>query len=462
MDITEIVKGGDERIMLGENGLNKYHVNPLDYENTFNRGSCTCSLLTKDSEKAINKLIKKLGSQDYNDVLDTQQLRLKKFINYLNQDKFDVFYAPSGSDLCYYPIMFSRIMYPEKEIYNLLTCPEELGSGSNIANNGKYYFNINQFGEKVPYGELIHPDIHIKQKTFSARDKEGNINNHKQSIINTIEENQGKDHIIANLVIGSKSGIIDNISIIPHADEKSFWVIDVCQLRATKKLINSLLNLNCMVMITGSKFYQSPPFCGALLVPKTITKQLTTITDKAVEPFLKIFSSMDIPSCLPKLKAKFRENENFGTLFRWEAAISEMELLTYFGEDTVASAVNRWNAFVVSQLQFNSDYFELMPDQHRTNRSIISFSVKKPGESLLNDVELRELFMKICTSERTDFGNYKKIIIGQPVKYENKSFIRLALGSYNVRNLLANNFNFKNDEKLIQIIIKEIRELFWK
>ena len=35
MDINDIVKGGDERIKLKENGLNKYHGNPLLYESVF-------------------------------------------------------------------------------------------------------------------------------------------------------------------------------------------------------------------------------------------------------------------------------------------------------------------------------------------------------------------------------------------------------------------------------------------
>ena len=50
---------------------------------------------------------------------------------------------------------------------------------------------------------------------------------------------------------------------------------------------------------------------------------------------------------------------------------------------------------VISHLQLNSDYFELMPDQSITNRSIISFNVHPDG-SLLSDEELRVLYMKIC------------------------------------------------------------------
>ena len=96
------------------------------------------------------------------------------------------------------------------------------------------------------------------------------------------------------------------------------------------KLINSLIRLNCMVLLTGSKFYQSPPFCGAILVPKTISSRLKNISDKAVEPFVKIFSTSDVPLDHPILRSKFRKNENYGTLLRWEAAISEMKLLSFW------------------------------------------------------------------------------------------------------------------------------------
>ena len=69
----------------------------------------------------------------------------------------------------------------------------------------------------------------------------------------------------------------------------------------------------------------------------------------------------------------------------------------------VTMAVDRWNAFIISQLQIQSNYFELMPDQQFTNRSIVSFNVKHPDGSLLSDEELRVLYLEICAKERNDF-----------------------------------------------------------
>ena len=88
--------------------------------------------------------------------------------------------------------------------------------------------------------------------------------------------------------------------------------------------------------------------------------------------------------------------------------------------------------------------------------------MKKPDGTLLDDIELKDLFMKICLTERDNLGNYKRVIIGQPVKYENKSFIRLALGSYNVRKLISTSMDFSYDRKLVEIIKDDLKELFWK
>ena len=133
MNIQDIVKGGDERISLNENGLNKYNGNPLIYEGVFNRGSCTMSNLNVDSKRAVDNMIDRLKVEDYDKLLHNQQKQLKKLILRNSKYDFDIFYGPSGSDLCYFPIMFSRIMNPEKPIFSIVTCPEELGTGSNLS-----------------------------------------------------------------------------------------------------------------------------------------------------------------------------------------------------------------------------------------------------------------------------------------------------------------------------------------
>lgn len=94
MDINDIVKGGDERIKLKDNGLNKYHGNPLIYESVFNRGSCTMSNLNLDSKRAVDKMLNRLKKDNYDKLLIQQQNQLKKLIDVNSSNDFDIFYAP--------------------------------------------------------------------------------------------------------------------------------------------------------------------------------------------------------------------------------------------------------------------------------------------------------------------------------------------------------------------------------
>ena len=53
------------------------------------------------------------------------------------------------------------------------------------------------------------------------------------------------------------------------------------------------------------------------------------------------------------------------------------------------------------------------------------------------------------------------MFLGQPVQYGEKSFIRLAIGSYSIRKQLMNNqFNPKSDIAFIQVIENAVTKLF--
>lgn len=462
LNIQETVsQGGDERTKLNENGLNKYFVNPASYKGVLNRGSCTCNPLTQQGYEATVNLLNRLKSESFDDIIQEHTHKLKKLINFPGEDKFYVFYAPSGSYLCYFPLLFSKLLYPDKEIYNILTSPEELGTGSIFATEGKYFFQLNQFDEKVTQYDPISPDLDITMKTFPARDDKGHVLNHRKKVFDLIKSNYQKYSIIANLVIGSKSGIYDDFSIVPLAPDNVLWAIDMCQMRASKNLLNELLDLNCMVMITGSKFYQAPPFCGAVLVPKNILDGISEYPEQLIKPFTRIFSKYDIPEELSELRSHFRDFKNIGLLVRWETAIEEMMVMSDLNTFTALSSISRWNQFIISRINAYSEYFELLPDQEITNRTIISFSVKGLDGKFLSDDRLKELFVALTTGTHTGFKEADKIIIGQPVKYPDRSFIRLAIGSNDLRKLISNDFDFHNDHRLIDVIAEHVKKMFW-
>jgi hypothetical protein len=372
-----------------------------------------------------------------------------------------VFYAPSGSDLCYYPLLFSRLIHPDRKIFNVITCPEELGSGSNMAYAGRYYFSRNQMGQPVEQGALIGEQLEIEHSSFPARSEDGKIINHWQEILTTIHDKYLSHAVNANLVIGSKSGIENNVTIISQAPEDVLWTIDLCQFRASRVLINGLIGMNCLVMLTGSKFYQSPPFCAVMLVPKTITRKFGDPSSEQVAPFANVFSRHDIPGKFEGLRKHLPDFRNYGLLLRWSAALQEMTAMSELDSYDVNNAIQRWNEFVIGRLGA-SRHFQLMPDQHITNKTIISFRVCDSHGKFLDHDELTKLYKYICRREDLQIGDCRQALIGQPVKYGDKSFIRVALGASDVRGFIQNDAGFAADQALIETIEETVESNRWK
>ncbi|MEX2595513.1 MAG: hypothetical protein WEC59_01190 [Salibacteraceae bacterium] len=456
-----ITQGGDERIELKANGLNKYYVNPLSSVGHLNRGSCTCSPLSEDVRTKVTTIFKQLINEDISveDVRIKQRFRIKALLQDSYTDDFNIFFAPSGSDLCYFPLMFAQIKNPDKPILSLTTCPEELGTGSILANTGRYFSEKTQIKEKVEKGLPLKPSK-IDHILFPARDKNGSINNHKKAIYEAIEKHRSTHQIIVNLVIGSKSGIEDNMSIIEDGPKDVTWVVDLCQMRATPKLFNDLLSLNCLLMITGSKFYQSPPFCGALLVPENYADDIVNaeVNKSITDGYDSIYSKFDIPPSYKKLRNNFKAHENYGLTLRWEAAICESELLTNYSEREINYAISTWNKQVKEYLE-HKEMFSIMVDQEVTNRSIVSFLISRNGHNLTHD-QLKLIYEHLCLHGHRYFPKYDRISIGQPVAYETHSFLRLALGSNNVRALINCEVDLTDDFKLIDTLEEITHELF--
>lgn len=459
LQIEELLsQGADERITINDDGITKYAIPLLD-NNIINRGSCTCSPATEEDAELIAKTLENNKSEkEWISQIDSISTRLKAVLNEDGNDELELFFAPSGTDLVYYSLMIASLMNREKNILTITTCIEELGSGTRLAASAKFYSNYNQFGEKISKGESILRDVRVKSHFFNARSENGEILNSQEEILSLIEKNKDCS-IIINLVYGSKSGIEDSIGLIDRiAGDNIFWNTDFCQFRHSKTIINRLIKKKSTVMITGSKFYQSPPFCAALIVPKEIYRQIIDVDDwSSVKAFDSIFSSFDLPSELRE-KANFRNKINIPVILRWQCALEEIEKYARIPEEITKEKIEDWRSVIGKYLE-QIESFEMMPHQEKTNKTIISFRVKYQGK-YLNETELKKLHNYMVSSEFSYLQKKIKIFLGQPVTYDdNKSFLRLAIGSKNIREFIKNDEKeFELDKSIIDALVENINK----
>lgn len=454
-----LLAGCDERIALRpETDANQYHLNPMKYEGLLMRGSCTCGTLTPAGHETARRFERDYQVGDDAQWMRTQTKRMQQLFNGELHDEFHVYYGPSGSDMMYWPLLMQSMLHPGQRITNIVSCPEELGSGSILAAEGKYYANKNQFGAQVPKGGIVTEALDVDVQFLPAREDSGHIADRKQAIRDIIAARPGQP-IVGNLVFGSKSGIKDDLDIIDEFRDGVMWVVDMCQFRTHRGLVHELISKGVMLMVTGSKFYQAPPFCGALLVPKFWTERLVGRPAAHLAPYGALFASADAPPQLPQLRALWPEYANVGLRLRWEIALDEMEAYLAYPQDETDALIRRWNRVVVGRLAL-SDRFGMMPDIELTNDSIISFTVSAGGAELDYD-QLKRLFDTLVLSTHQGFNGFDRVFLGQPVRYGSRSFIRLALGSYSIRKMMGpSGFDPFNDLHLVDLIEATAARLF--
>ncbi len=455
--LDALVAGGDERTAVDPvTGLNRYFANPIDGRVVFNRGSCTAGMINARSRTVAREFLATYDSLNYASLVEEQSYRLKQLLASAHNDPFDVFFGPSGTDLAYWPTLFQRLLHPDKPLIQLMSCPEELGSGSLPAAAARLFARENQFGESIEQGALIDPTLPEPTVVeLDARDASGNVLDRRDKIVRLIKDNPDAA-IVGSLVFGSKSGIKDDLDVIDDYGDNVMWVVDLCQLRVDPALLHDLLDRGAMVMLTGSKFFQTPPFCGALLVPRQTTERLRAaeIADggSPVSPFGQIFSAHDVPWALDNVRQHLPDEENRGLRLRWQIALDEMENYATWPFDVSNALMDEWNTRLTSIIDAHPN-FRVMPDQHKTNDSIVSTQLLAGGRELDYD-ELRTLYQEVLTTEHEGLSDgARRVFFGQPVRYGDRSFIRFAIGAPTIRWMLHRGELFMDDDiRLVEII----------
>jgi len=455
-----LTTGADDRSLILEGkGTNKYHIKPqpIDIGDIF-RGSCTGNPPTERGYNAAKRLYENKLSNDLpqseldvtlREVFSNQRTRLSNLLHL--PPGAEIILVPSGSDAEYLPIAIARAIQSKTKITNGVTQLREIGAGSAPASVGKWFSTHAPLLGVVGAGDGSHTHLDgfdgIDGTTIPARAKDGTSTDASLAMNDFVTEAQRNGaYPIVHGVFGGKTGLRDD-TMPPSLDagETSLGVVDACQARFTTEELQGWLAQDSIVLFTGSKFYQAPPFCGAVIVPAAIAKKLSTTLvvpgsgdgsfgGRGLGAFV---TDKELPSCLEGWKASLKREDtnNVGLALRWEAGLAGMEALAYVPEEQRTNAVMEW-ANAVSAMVNNTD---TVLDAWCVERSIVSIRVaNKATDGWRSMTELRNLYRWMSkdvsdivpdATEEEKVALAQTAYIGQPVDVaETHAIVRIALG----------------------------------
>lgn len=441
--------GGDDRSLILDSSTNKYHIKPqpVDPSHVF-RGSCTGNPPTQRGYDSAKKLYEKLsgmpdGSLDaaIEDVFEDQRSRISKILEL--EEGTEVIIVPSGSDAEYLPLAIARAIKGNVPISNGVTQLQEIGAGTAPASVGEY------FSTHAPLkGKLSEDTKYLSGfDTFDgiaipAREKNGDVINASQKMEEfTSSKIAEGSYPIVHGVFGGKTGVRDE-SMPGSLDggDKSLGVVDACQGRFSLDELHGWLKQDSLVLYTSSKFYQAPPFCGAVIIPPTIAEKLRAAPAPDQKEMFSIdglggfLTDKELPECLESWKPLLAKDDsaNLGLALRWEAGLAGMEALASIPDDQRTDAYKEWAGSVSNMVDERPEL-----DPWCVERSIVSIRVAS-GDGWLNMSELRDLYrwMSMDVSDLVPDATPEEknalsapAYIGQPVDVsETHAIVRIALG----------------------------------
>lgn len=444
-----LTTGGDDRSLILKTGANKYHIapKPIDSTHIF-RGSCTGNPPTTRGYNAAKKLFEdrlegvKGVELDavLRDIFASQRYRLGTVLNLPRG--CEIILCPSGSDAEYIPIAIAKMLRPDAQIKNGVTQLNEIGAGTAPAAVGEYFSTHAPFIGELNGLKKLDGFDGIEGCIIPARTKEGEVVDAAEKMKDFTNESIANGHYpIVHGVFGGKTGVRDEV--MPPSLEggkKSLGVVDACQGRFTLKELNQWLEQDSLVLFTTSKFFQAPPFCGAVIVPGTIADQLfhsknipeEMLTTNGLGAYL---TDKELPRCMDTWKNYLRDEgkNNVGLALRWEAGLVAMEELAGVSDEKRTANIDEWAAAVTQMVNDESQL-----DAWCIERSIVSIRMSNNNGGWLNMKECRDLFrlMSVDVSSAVpDATAEEKAALstiaytGQPVSVsESHAIVRIALG----------------------------------
>ena len=414
---TLMAAGGDARLQLDpRTGLNHYGCShrPRPWAATF--ASSTASSVSERgfaaAEQARLRLQRAVLQDKGQTVLADMARETREALAHFYHlpDGECVVLAPSGTDCELAALAIAEMNDDHRPVTNILIAPDETGRGVPLAAAGRHYADDTARLSHVARGELI--DGFGRQgaaeiEHVALREQDGSqvpadilaadCENRVMAGINA-----GR-HMLLHQLDLSKTGLLAPreetlIDISTRFGPQCDIVVDACQARLVPKRVGDWVRSGRAVMVTGSKFFTGPPFCGALLIPAAWRKRLDT--GKLPVGLRAYAGRNEWPAC--HATADLSDVVNHGLILRWVAALAEMKALQAVPATELCWRLDRFLNAIRDAIGKRNDLLLLdtpaplrptYPDAWDDRTTILSFLVRAP------DHETEEPFVPLGLEE---------------------------------------------------------------
>jgi hypothetical protein len=418
-----LISGGDSRLRLDRiTGLNRYFCTPRPSLGTVGFASCTASPISVEgwriAGEAWSRLRPSLVSTHGRDALQSEAARLATELGSLlgTTGLAAIFLTPSGTDATMLAIGLLAAERPGEPIVSVMAAAAETGAGVPLAAAGRHFSDIAAGMGRVETGALLRGlppgmrTVHValRHPTGAVRGRE----EVDAEFASAAAAAAARGRPVVHLIDGSKTGL--RAPFLPPSGADV--IVDACQGRIPLARLQDYLLRGWPVLLTGSKFYGGPSFCGAVLFP---LDRLAAIDFSALPAGFGAYCS-NMNSAQPAANA--------GTILRWTVAVEEVRRFTS------VSAAQQWTRIAALSEHIGTWIASTptlepvsMPeegeDPQAWPRSIHTFAVRDPmdHDRLLTISELRSIYRELARDG---------VLVGQPVGIgSSHGGLRIAIGA---------------------------------
>lgn len=279
-----LLQGGDDRLLPSpETAQNRYLCTPWPQPDMVSFSSCTASSISEASQAEAERARQDMFAAALNGPLDavidsaSDQVTAELLSHFGAEDIAEAVLAASGTDATLLLTGLLAAERPRETMTTILMSPSETGSGVPEAVQGRHFAPCTASGAAVEKGGAVDgfpPGLALVSVALRTPD---GLPRPPEAIAAAceaaIDAAVASGHAVLHAIDGSKTGLA-----APHllaldllADrfkDKLDIVIDACQLRIEPETVRLYLQRGWPVLITGSKFFGAPGFCGAILFPR--------------------------------------------------------------------------------------------------------------------------------------------------------------------------------------------------